>query len=182
MLAIIQLIEYGIHSGADPSQSAKALFLNLWIQCVVLAICTYLYVSSSNNKTIVNIACANMIFYAVVFGVFLLYTLFSSAEFSAYVGESGHIEWYRNDGNLMGNFGFIYIIGIFLPLFILLSYYNWSDVGLLILLIYGIGSAIYVKYYFPPEAFSSMWCYLSIGFAFLLWMTGLIPCENNNCK
>jgi hypothetical protein len=32
---------------------------------------------------------------------------------------------------------------------------------------------------YPPEGFSSMWCYLAVGFAFLAWFVGIIPSGDN---
>ena len=51
-LAMVQLIEYGIHSGADPEQSGRALFITLWLQCLVLAIGVYIFINDNKDLII----------------------------------------------------------------------------------------------------------------------------------
>lgn len=185
-LGLIQLIEYGIHNCADGSQGGKYLFLTLWLQCLVLAIGVFIFIKMSvagsagdgnNRKYLELIAGLNLIFFAVIFVIALIYTFFGTAQFSALVGSSGHIEWYRNGGGLMNNVGILYLIGIFVPLFLIFWYYKFANLGVALLILYGILSAAYVVLMYPPEAFSSMWCYLAVGFAFLAWMVGIIPTE-----
>jgi hypothetical protein len=115
------------------------------------------------------------VLFAAVFLVALLYSLVGDAQFQAQVGASGHVEWYKDGGFLLGSWSWLYLVGIFVPFLFLLSVYHWANVGIWLLLLYGVLSAIYVRYAFPPVAFGSMWCYLSIGFAFLLWMVGILP-------
>ncbi len=182
-LGLIQLIEYGIHNNANGTQGGKALFITLWLQCLLLAIGVYVFIKVEVSKTgttggkkfLETLAVLNLILFSVIFVIALMYTFFSSAQFSATVGSTGHIEWYRNDHALMGNIGILYIIGIFVPLFLIFWYYGFSNIGVSLLIIYGILSAAYVVTMYPPEAFSSMWCYLAVGFAFLAWMVGIIP-------
>lgn len=180
-LGLIQLIEYGIHNNANGAQGGKALFITLWLQCLVLAIGVFIFIKvavangSSGQKFLELLAGLNLILFAVIFVLALIYTFFSSAQFTAVVGASGHIEWYRNGHALMGNVGILYLIGIFVPLFLIFWYYRFANIGIALLIIYGILSAAYVISTYPPEAFSSMWCYLAVGFAFLAWMIGIIP-------
>lgn len=192
-LGLIQLIEYGIHSGADPSQSGQALFITLWLQCLVLAISVFIFINSihdSDNTTLTQnvvqtIAGWNLFLFSVVFVVALILSFTSYVTFSGAPGSSGHIEWYmiRNGekGPLLGNWGWLYLIGLFVPLILIFGYYLWADIGIAVLIIYGVLSAAYVLVTYPPEAFSSMWCYLAIGFAFLAWFMGIIPpCEGTH--
>lgn len=191
-LGLIQLIEYGIHNNANGSQGGKALFITLWLQCLLLAIGVYIFIKvelakngtdiGAGKKFLETLAVMNLILFSVIFIIALIYTFLSSAQFSAVVGASGHIEWYRNGHALMGNVGILYIIGVFVPLFLIFWYYGFSNIGIALLIIYGILSAAYVITNYPPEAFSSMWCYLAVGFAFLAWMIGIIPTSGQvNC-
>lgn len=188
-LGLIQLIEYGIHSGADPHQSGRALYITLWLQCVVLAIGVFLFikgVKDPDNPTVTEnvvhtIAGWNLFLFSIIFVVTLVLSFVSSNNFYGAPGPSGHIEWYMNSGPILGNLGWLYLIGIFLPLLLIFAYYSWTDVGIAILIIYGVLSACYVLINYPPEAFSSMWCYLSVGFAFLAWFIGIIPSNQNIC-
>lgn len=185
-LGLIQLIEYGIHSGSDPSQSGWALFITLWLQCLVLAIGVFIFTKThgdTNNtyqKLAFDISSWNLFFFAIVFVIFLILSFTPGYSFSGTPGSSGHIEWYTNNGPLLGKWSWLYLIGLFLPLFTIFLFYAFADLSIAILILYGILSALYVLCNYKPEAFSSMWCYLAVGFAFLAWFLGIIP--NNNCN
>lgn len=189
-LGLIQLIEYGIHSGADPSQSGRMLFITLWLQCLVLAIGVYIFINGTkddHNPTMTEnivhtIAGWNMMLFSFIFVVALLYAFFSNNQFKGAPGASGHIEWYINDRPLMENYGWLYLIGVFVPLTLIFAYYSWTNLGIAILIVYGILSAAYVISNYASAAFSSMWCYLAVGFAFLTWFVGIIPANSNTCS
>ena len=186
-LGLIQLIEYGIHSGADPSQSGRTLFITLWLQCLVLAIGVFIFINGSldrdnptmTEKIVHTIAGWNLFLFSIVFVVALILSFVSGSTFSGAPGPSGHIEWYMNSGPLLGGWSWLYVVGIFVPLILIFGYYMWADIEIAILILYGIISASYVMVNYPTNAFSSMWCYLSVGFAFLAWFLGIIP--SNNC-
>ena len=182
-LGLIQLIEYGIHSGADPAQSGRALFITLWLQCLVLAIGVFLFIDgnydsdnpSTSEKVVKIISGWNLFLFAIIFVVALIMSFTAGWTFSGAPGSSGHIEWYRNDGPLLGKWGWLYLIGLFLPLLLIFAYYAWADVGIAILILYGVLSAMYVVANYSSSSFSSMWCYLTVGFAFLAWFLQIIP-------
>ena len=185
-LGLVQLLEYGIHSGADPQQSGRALFITLWLQCLVLAIGVFIFINGARDpdnptlsETIVHtIAGWNLFLFAIIFVVALVLSFTTESTFSGAPGESGHIEWYMNGGPLLGKWGWLYIIGILVPLLLIFAYYMWADIRIAILIIYGALSAAYVLSNYPPAAFSSMWCYLAVFFAFLAWFLGMIPACN----
>lgn len=188
-LGLIQLIEYGIHSGADPEQSGRALYITLWLQCLVLAIGVFLFINSSidpeqptiSDNIIHAIAGWNLFLFAIIFVVTLVLSFTSGSKFSGAPGESGHIEWSKDGGSLLGNIGWLYIIGIFLPLALIFAYYSWADIGIAVLILYGVLSFAYVAANYPISSFSSMWCYIAVGFAFLAWFMGIFPkCNDNN--
>jgi hypothetical protein len=194
MLGLIQLIEYGIHSGADPQQSGHALYITLWLQCLVLAIGVFLFIKGAvddeinqggsptlSENIITTIAGWNLFLFAIVFVVALVLSFTSGAVFSGAPGPSGHIEWYMDGGFLLGRWGWLYLVGLFVPLILIFAYFAWADIGIAILILYGVLSAAYVLANYPPAAFSSMWCYLAIGFAFLAWMVGIIPGRIADC-
>lgn len=182
-LGLIQLIEYGIHSGADPYQSGRALFITLWLQCLVLAIGVFIFInmsvdpnaSSLSENIIHTIAGWNLFLFGVIFVITLIMSFTSGETFSGKVGSSGHIEWTRGASSLLGNWSWLYLIGIFVPLILIFAYYRFADLGIAILILYGFLSLAYVMINYPPIAFSSMWCYLAVGFAFLAWFVGIIP-------
>jgi hypothetical protein len=173
VLGLIQLIEYGVHSSMNSNQAGKLLFIDLWLQCAIFSVATYIFLGNS-------ISLALAIVFSLIFGVALVYILVTKDTYSAQVGETGHIEWTHNGGSFLGPYGWLYLIGIFAPLLVLLAHYNWTNVGLWLLILYGIVSALIVVLMFPPQAFTSMWCYLVIGFAFLAWMIGAFHTDCNN--
>lgn len=178
-LGLIQLIEYGVHSGASLQQAGQAVFLTLWLQCLVLAIGVFLLTkghSENTTHTVIGIISGwNLFLYAIIFVIALLYTFVSESTFTANINIFGQVEWFRNNGSLLGNSAILYIIGIFVPLFLIFGYYLWADLNIAILLLYGILSAGYVIANYPINAFSSVWCYLAVGFAFLSWFLGILP-------
>ena len=157
------------------------------MQCLVLAIGVFIFIndakdhenSSLTENIIHTIAGWNLFLFSFIFVVILVLSFTSDSTFSGAPGSSGHIEWYMDDHPLMSKWGWLYLIGIFVPLILIFGYYAWADIGTAILIIYGILSAAYVLSNYPPAAFSSMWCYLTIGFAFLAWFVGIIPSTNN---
>lgn len=184
-LGVIQLIEYGVHSGADAQQSGQAIYITLWLQCLVLAIGVFIFIKSSmdaetdtptlSENIIAIIAGWNLLLFAVVFIVALVVAFATDTTFSSAPGPSGHIEWHKDGGTILGGWSWLYVVGLFGPLILIFAYLAWADVGIALLILYGILSAAYIFANYPPEAFTSMWCYLAIGFAFLAWMVGIIP-------
>lgn len=180
-LALVQLIEYGIHSQTDPKQSGRALFITLWLQCLVLAITVFLFIEGArdvDNSTVTQnvvhtIAGWNLFLFAIVFVIALVLSF--NDEFWAAPGPSGYIEWSNNGGSLLGHWGWLYIVGIFTPLFLIFAYYMWADIKIAILIIYGALSAAYVLVNYPTNIFGTIWAYLSVLFAALAWCLGIIP-------
>ena len=187
-LGLVQLIEYGIHSGADPEQSGHALYITLWLQCLVLAIGVFVFIKDSRDpvnpstteKVVSTIAGWNLALFAVVFIVALIWSFTSGTTFSGTPGPAGHIEWSSNGTYFLCPLGWLYVLGIFVPLLLIFAFYMWADLGIAILIVYGIFSAAYVVANYPPSAFSSMWCYLTVIFAFLAWAIGIIPTCNDD--
>jgi hypothetical protein len=160
---------------------------------LVLSIGVFLFINGSYDpdnstttaKVVKIISGWNLFLFAVIFVVALIMSFTAGWTFSGAPGPSGHIEWYMNDGSLLGKWGWLYLVGLFLPLCLIFAYYAWADISIAILILYGILSAMYVVANYPSSAFSSMWCYLSVGFAFLAWVLGIIPsCDDgtSTCK
>ena len=187
-LGLTQLIEYGVHSGTDPHQSGRALYITLWLQCLVLAIGVFIFINSSKDpdepstsENVINtIAGWNLFLFAIVFVVALVLLFTSESTFSGGWTVSGSMEWYMDGEPMLGRWGWLYLIGIFVPLLLIFAYYAWADVGLVNNILYGILTAVYVIYIYPPAAFSSMWCYLAVGFALLAWFVGIIPSSHES--
>lgn len=189
-LGLIQLIEYGVWTSIEQNKISsgvtfnsdiygRLLFLTLAIQCFIINLGVYCYVSSVRlaggvGQVVRTLALFMFSLFAIVLALSIFYLMFYGS-FSAKEGTSSHIEWAINGDAIPLTVGVFYLIGIFVPLLILFMNSEGTDIGPIILLLYGILSAVYVAYTFSRLAFSSMWCYLAIGFAFLVWMLGIIP-------
>lgn len=174
-LALVQLIQYAIYSGADSNQSIRAIFVILWLQCIILAIGVYVFIATQqpSSSMIKTIAGWNLILFAIFFVVSLLYAIFSTSIFSSDIDSNGHISWLRDGGQLLGGFGWLYLIGIFLPLFLLFAYYDYADLPMAILILYAAITAAWVGLTYNIEEFGSIWSYFAIGFAFLAYALGI---------
>lgn len=177
-LGIFQLIEYGIQSGADPAQSGRALFITLWLQCLVLAIGVWIFIHDTNERTtltqniIHTIAGWNLILFGIVFVVVLVVTFTHSAEFRA-TPEA----WTVQNRPAMDRWGWLYAIGIFVPLILLFGYYMWADIAMATLIIYsGLAAALFL--YHSGSGSRVVWSYISVGFACLAWCVGIPTITN----
>jgi hypothetical protein len=174
LLGMIQLVEFTIHNGSSGSESGKWIFMILWLQILALTIGTFVYINP-NDTILWSLALIMMLFGIAVFLMGVWFT--ATSTFDSFVGKSGHIEWYRDQKPLMGGwFGPLYLLGLFAPLILLWLNTSMKDMALLVIILYGVASAVWVASTFPSEAFSSMWCYLAVGFAFLWWFVGIFKC------
>jgi len=191
-LGIVQLIEYGIQNGADPDQSGRALFITLWLQCLVLAISVFIFINSSIKdkkeipltQTVVhNIAGWNLFFYAIVFIICLIFSFNKNLNFTnTRESVSGNTEISVNGGSILGIFSWIYVLGLFIPLLLIFGYYMWADIEMAILILYGIISTAYIMINHYKKTFSTIFCYLSVGFAFLSWFMGFLSLDKHLLK
>lgn len=183
-LGITQLFEYGIYSGTDPHNSGRVIYITLWLQCLVLAISVYILIKSTidnesatlSENIICTIAGWNMFLFAIIFIIALVMAFISDDMFSAEPDEnSGFLYWTINNNNMLSRWGWLYILGLLIPLILLFGFYSWADLGLAILIIYGALSGVYVLIKYGPDLFGPVWQYLAVGFAFLAWTIGIIP-------
>lgn len=189
-LGLIQLIEYGIYSGTNPEQSGRTIFIILWLQCLVLAIGVWIFINGSidshnpslGENIVHTIAGWNLLFFAIVFVTCLVISFTSDSTFSASPGPSGFIEWYMNGHPMLSQWGWLYFIGIFAPLFLIFAYYAWADLSVAILILYGILAAAFIFINYPSTVFGSIWSCFLIGFIFLAWFLGLIIVPQSNMQ
>lgn len=182
---LIQLVEYGIYSGADALQAGRSIFIILWIQCLVLNIGVFLFLrdynetdSSPLRQIVGTISGWILILYSVIFVVALFLLFTENWNLKGELSNNGYVEWKTEDTSILGNWNFLYLLGILIPFFLLLAYYSWADLHIAILLLYLVLSGVYVMIYYPTNSQLSMWSYYSIGFAFLAWFLGIFPSYN----
>lgn len=178
-LGLIELIEYGIHSGSDPSQSKRAIFITLWLQCLVLAIGVFIFTKThgdSNNfyqKIAFDLAGWNLFLFTIFFVVALILSYVSGYSFLSL--SNNNMELRTDNNSSSNNWMWLYLLGLFIPLLIIFLFYSFSDYGIAIMIIYSIFSAICLSLNLQSETFTSVFSYLAVGFAFLAWFIGVIP-------
>ena len=194
-MGIIQLIEYGVYSGAAAVQSGKAMFVALWLQCLVLAIAVFVFLrtqiggkseSTQGEILIQNIAGWNIVIFAIVLIVALIYAYITqdlrglaTTDGIAWMGSNSNSNSDQNPDNvpstLLGYWWWLYIIGILGPFLLLFIYYAWTDMNSAVLFFYGLVAVVFVLVSYPPAYCTALWAYLAVGFGFLAWILGIIP-------
>ena len=185
-LASLQLIEYGIYNHANPEQSGNAIFIVLWLQCLMVIIAVFVYNKVANSqcqfkedkhKLVELVAGFSLLLYSLVFIVALFIVYTGQGGFSANVSADGQsTEWTSKAGSILGNFTWLYIVGLFLPFILLLAFYSWSSLAIGLFILYGVVSAIYVLNTYPMAVFGSKWSMLAIGVVFLAYMVNINSC------
>lgn len=166
-IALVELVQYGIQSGADVNTSNKIIFVLLWLQCFMLALAVFVFFKNNENKLYRNFSTAIMFIFGIILLISILFVIIANPDFS------------NNQGNLLGYFNLIYIIGLILPLIILLSYYNYSNIGLIVLICYIILLAGIVLLKFDIDHFNTYYNYFLIVIAFITFVSGMITSLNN---
>jgi hypothetical protein len=167
VIALIQLIEYFFHAGEITSQSAgKMLNLTLWLQLAVLGSLVYLEFRTPFTA----------MWAGLFVGLFVL-ALFNSMSATFDVRkENGHLVWEKTDGDdkgILGGYGkWFYMVGLFLPFFIIQYYNGWKNTKVWIVLASLVIATIATKWYYPSINFTSMWCYSAVAVIFTIWITG----------
>lgn len=166
VISMIQLVELLYHThNISSDNGGRMLYLILLLQTFVLAIGLYYHYRTTFTKVWVGL-------YSVLFFGGLLYSLNTSFSVSQ---EHGHLVWSRRNSDratILGDIGWLYLLGLFGPFFVIQYYNNWKNAGIWILLIVLTLSAIVVRIVYPKVCFSSMWCYSSIAVAFTAWLIG----------
>lgn len=165
-VAGIQLIEYGIHRGFLESDVAgKLLYLILWVQVFLFAIGVYFHNRDAPSKF-------NALLYTGILITVIVFILTTGDRFTAKKGCSGHLEWNHSGNTILGYWSWLYVLGLFIPLLLLLANRQWHDGGLWILLTTLFASCVVVALLYPGLQFPSLWCYSAVAFAFVAWLIG----------
>jgi hypothetical protein len=109
MLGVIQMIEFGIHSKLlQSSEAGRLLYVTLLTQCAVLALGVWAMFGGATSGGLAVVTTG-----VLLAGVCVVVT----SNFSAKPGSSGHIEWSKDHGPLLGGvMGGLYLFGLFAPL------------------------------------------------------------------
>lgn len=159
--SMIQLAEYYIWCSlyADDKEANRywtaTIPTLLWLQPLVQTIG---YLTTDNITTInqMYITLAFIFFYVV--NILVTFVQRNHKQIISQVGPNGHLVW--TPGRVHSLFsGIAYMLGMFVPLLMAREY---------LLLAYGTLSFIYSRVVYPIEEFSSMWCFIAIGYTICL--------------
>ena len=166
-VALIQLIEWAVHSGTLPlAKAAKYIYLTLWLQTFIFALVAFLFTSLAVSG----------LWLIIIFALFLYaisYAFTVDLDTFSIENDNGNLIWQNDGNNILGPLSVIYFMGLLLFFLFMLVYYNFMDAGLWILLLYVLFSALFVWLVSGDRKMGSTWCYLAVGFAFLAWMVGI---------
>lgn len=176
---LIQLVEYGALSGADPRQTGTAIFLVLWLQCLVLNIAALSFFVSQKEKakSFVTVSSILVFIYALMFLAMLIYSFFPSMVLKVEEVKN-KVLWTKNGKEgILGNLSIVYLLGIFVPLFLILAYYSWANLEMGIIILYLLGTLVFSLL---KEQSLNSWGNFFIGVGFLAWFFGGTEVKNTS--
>ena len=168
MVAIINLVEYGVFSGMSETEAGKWIYITLWVQILALAISCHVYVQET-------ITAIYLFVIALVSIIFIIYGFFSNDIFI--VNSEG---WFNKSSDIfLGSWWWIYVLGLIIPVLLIAYYKNPS---ILILIFYGILIGVYIMFVCPEPLWGSNWFLLASGIAFLTWLIAPLYNESFSYK
>lgn len=173
VVGLAQLIEYGAYSNADPQQSGNALFITLWLQCLVLAISVYIFIKTyqeNNESYIETILGLNVLLFSFVFLISIVCMFNGDNNYATKFDSNGNLLWLNDNQSMLGKWQLLYAFGILFPFFLLLIHYKCNDITLSVVIIYILFIFSYVLSNYSIEMFNSKWCYFALGIPFIMWI------------
>lgn len=159
----IQLLEYFIWKSIESNNSENNEYYTRLLPIVLFSqplIQTYFSYTYTNSYT--------LLIFSYIFASILLYTIYTINDFNynSVKGPNNHLIWYKIDKKTNEKsiviqryfFGYIYLIGMGIGLYYTGNYLSLS---------YGIGSFLFILNNYPEDEFSSMWCFVAIGYSLL---------------
>lgn len=179
--ALLQLLIYGAHSGANLQQVSRALYLTLWVQCALISIAAFIFIKTQyeiygdTDELLLNLALGNMVIFCTIFIVALCLLYTQEPDFTVDVVDDGTLLWgTANSGttSLLGSWWWLYALGLIIPFILLAWYYSWANIGIALIILYLILAMIYSDFYYHESIFG-LYGYLSVGLIFIIWFVGM---------
>lgn len=152
VLALVQLMIYGLQSGANPRSGGQIISFLLWFSLVVLAISVYIYTKSPYAAVLVGIS-----------SIFLIAVM-------AYGWESNSDA--LSAATHFTTFGWVFVIGLISLLVLLLMYQKSMNVGICLLLALVVVGAVAI--YSAGGPLCGATTAFSVIFAFTAWAIGYL--------
>jgi len=160
VIALIQLTEYGIFNYMNIKQSAKLLFMLVWLIVFMLSLSVLIF-----TKNVVSFMWTIIV--SILFLIICIYTLTNQSNNIPIINDN-KLEY----GYVIDDIYWLYIICFIVP-FIILIYHYGLDTYLMVSIIYIVLSMMIVYYIFGEKLFLSTWLYSLIGLVFITWFVGM---------
>lgn len=172
-IVMVQVIEGLYYLGYSPEILGKSLYLLFFFQLFLFSFLIKLYTNNShkNFKNIWLVITLILLVAAVYQTTQSLFTLKTSGRGKGHLQyiQVGKTDFMTLPFSLKGFY--FYLLFIFLPFVYLAMTTNKKRYWIYIL--YLILSLYFAYVYYPIENVGSLWCYLSVGFIFLIWFSGM---------
>ncbi len=187
---LLQLLNYGAYSGTSVNQTARAIFVSLWLQCLVLAVGVYIFLSATGASMLYLMSLILLTAYTIFFLISIFYVLWtgilcnerSRRPCKKFTCVNNDINTVSSWDSLLGWSSIIYVIGLSLPLFLLVLYFNTSQFTIWLLFAYILVMCVFILWATFSKTSSNTrqttsvtsltWTYILLGFAFLVWLLG----------
>jgi uncharacterized membrane protein len=159
---MIQLLEAGLWKTIEnPTERSKELN-DLLTRLILLALLFQPFIQSYLGYKYTKSSV--MVYMAIAFALILGYGFYrtytsSPGQFQSFVGEKGHLVWTdaKSPKSFMGWVGFLYLMGIFIPLLFMKDWKGWP------IILIGVITALYSLYIAGNGEFGSYWCFTAVA-------------------
>lgn len=155
--SLIQLVEYYIWCSLYSDDKVANRYWTvlipplLWLQPLVQTI-GYFSTLDQYDSCAVFVALSSILFYTT--STILSFVQRNHRKEISQVGPNGHLVWSQENIHSLPQ-ALLYLLGMFIPLLAAKEY---------LLFIYGALSLVYSRVVYPVQEFSSMWCFIAIGY------------------
>lgn len=170
IMALIKLTEYGFLNGADPNQSARMIYILLWLQIVFYAFSIWFFLQTSmkpKSLYLTNLSLFLFIIFLVIFVTSMFFIFVKKDYFNLYLDQNNHIIW---DFGPCHKLIPLYLIGLLILTCILLADFDFKDIVLFLLIVFSILILIYSLD--KEKNCIQIWYSFGIFLGFIIWING----------
>ena len=127
VLALMQLIQFVAFNYSSPQETGASYFMCFWLQCLFLSAGAFwlLY-----NTPLWAVAAGIFALEVIIFAIMIFFACTSTFTIDM---SDRDIQWYNNGGDILGDYGILYIFALIIPMFLILLWYvNYPPLLMLI--------------------------------------------------